>query len=52
MVPDSFFSIRMGSHTCKTFGLVNMHESKDSTENLGIKANDGNLAHRKRLAKL
>lgn len=51
MASDLFFN-QKESHTWKIFGPVNMHESKDSTENISIEASNGNLAHRRRLAKL
>lgn len=41
-----------GEPTCKIFGPGSMCESKDSVENPGLEANNGNVAHRRRLAKL
>lgn len=38
--------------TCKIFGPGSMCETKDSVENPGLEANNGNVAHRRRLAKL
>ena len=46
------FSNQNGEPTCKIFGPGSMCESKDSMENPGLEANNGNVAHKRRLDKL
>lgn len=51
MALDSFFNQKVGPHL-ETLGPVRMYDSKDSTENISIEVNNGNLAHRRRLSNL
>lgn len=46
------FQSESGAALAKYLGQLISVKSKDSTENLGLEANDGNGAHRRRLAKL